>query len=311
MGGQVHAQGILRLAHQLDSLLTQRYQHADIDTDYVIRPATKWMLKGRFNFSGTTMKSQGTLKGQHFETELNADYKSTVSLGVGYLGLSLNVSLNPKKLLGRYSDFEMNFSSYGRRMGFDFSYHEAHTFTGWHEMDAANRIELSGDVLTLKTLNLSAYYCFNHRKFSYPAAFSQSYIQRRSAGSFLLALSGQAQRGVAKSDPAFTLKMTNVGIGGGYGYNYVPGKGWLLHISALPTLIVYTDRSIDYDGTDVPLDYHFPEVIITGRAAVIKQLGNTFIGLTQVFHFTGIGDEKLLAFDNQKWMSRLLFGVRL
>ena len=34
---------------------------------------------------------------------------------------------------------------------------------------------------TIKGFNL--YYIFNHRRFSYPAAFSQSTIQRRSAGS--------------------------------------------------------------------------------------------------------------------------------
>ncbi len=311
MGCQVHAQKRSRLAHRLDSLLTHHYQHADIDTNYVIRPKTKWTLKGRFNFSGASIKTQGTLEGEHFETEMRADYKSTLSLGIGYLGLSLNLALNPKKMLGRYGDFEMNFRSYGKRLGFDLSYHDANTFTGWHEREGDNRIELTGDVLSLKTLNLNAYYCFNHRKFSYPAAFSQSYIQRRSAGSFMLALSGQAQKGTAKSDPAFTFKMTNIGIGGGYGYNYVPGKGWLLHISALPTLIIYSDRTIDFDGTSVPLDYHFPEVIITGRGAVIKQLGRAFIGLTQVLHFTGIGDKKLLAFDNQKWMTRLTFGWRL
>ena len=54
------------------------------------------------------------------------------------------------------------------------------------------RVELPEDMLAVKTLNVNAYYAFDSSRFSYPAAFSQSYIQRRSAGSFLLAFSGQA-----------------------------------------------------------------------------------------------------------------------
>lgn len=36
---------------------------------------------------------------------------------------------------------------------------------------------------SVKGFNL--YYIFNHRKFSYPAAYAQSTVQRRSAGSWL------------------------------------------------------------------------------------------------------------------------------
>ena len=50
------------------------------------------------------------------------------------------------------------------------------------------RIDLPEGILQVKTLNVNAFYVFNYRRFSYPAAFSQSYIQRRSAGSFLLAI---------------------------------------------------------------------------------------------------------------------------
>jgi hypothetical protein len=48
----------------------------------------------------------------------------------------------------------------------------------------------SGD-LTLKVVNLAGYYTFNHRHFSFPAAFTQNYIQRRSAGSWLAGISYQ------------------------------------------------------------------------------------------------------------------------
>ena len=37
------------LFHRIDSFLTVRYQRANIDTNYVTRPQTKWALTGRVN----------------------------------------------------------------------------------------------------------------------------------------------------------------------------------------------------------------------------------------------------------------------
>ena len=173
------------------------------------------------------------------------------------------------------------------------------------------RITLPDGMLSVKTLNLNAFYVFNNRRFSYPAAFSQSYIQRRSAGSFLLAASGQGQHAELSGDQLMKLKMTNIGIGAGYGYNFVPGKGWLLHLSALPTFIVYSHTSLTMDDDRIPLRYHFPEVIITGRGAVVYQWSNKFIGLSSVYHFTNIGHEDRLAVHNTKWRVRAFFGLRL
>ena len=107
------------------------------------------------------------------------------------------------------------------------------------------------------------------------------------------------------------LKMTNIGIGAGYGYNYVPARGWLLHLSALPTFMVSSHTSMTFGGYRVPLDYHFPEVIITGRGAVVKQTNNLFYGLSMVYNFTNIGDEEDFSLHNQKWRIRTFFGLRL
>jgi hypothetical protein len=179
------------------------------------------------------------------------------------------------------------------------------------------RIELPADMLKVKTLNVNAFYVFNSSRFSYPAAFSQSYVQRRSAGSFLLAVSGQGQHAKLSERPdldwaqEMNLKMTNIGIGAGYGYNYVPSQGWLLHISALPTFIVYSKTSMTISDTRVPLHYQFPEAIITGRGAVVRQWGNKFLGMTMVFNFTNIGDKENLTVHNIKWRVRAFLGLRL
>ena len=296
---------------RFDSVMTEKYRKGDIDTAYIMRPRTKWTVKARFNLSGATIESEGIENGQHFKSEMTADYKSTLSMGISYLGISLNTALNPAKLLGKYNDYELNINSYGNRFGWDFIFQNAHNFTGWHDHEGMERIELPADMLSVKTLNLNAYYAFNGRRFSYPAAFSQSYIQRRSAGSFLLAASGMGQQAKLDWNQKTELKMTNIGMGAGYGYNYVPAQGWLLHISGLPTFIVYSKTSMTFGDSRVPLHYHFPEVIITGRGAVVRQRGNKFYGLSMVYNFTNIGNEESLALHNQKWRLRAFFGLRL
>ncbi|MBO4754311.1 MAG: DUF4421 family protein [Bacteroidales bacterium] len=292
-------------------MLTQSYRKGDIDTAFVMRPQTKWTVVARLNVSGAKLETMGVTNGQKFNSEITADYKSTLSVGVSYLGFSLSAALNPAKLMGKYRDYELNFNSYGKRFGYDVIYQDAHNFTGWHDMEGMERVELPADMLSVRTLNLNAFYIFNGRRFSFPAAFTQSYIQRHSAGSFLVAVSGMGQHTTLKWEQETQIKMTNIGIGGGYGYNYVPSQGWLLHISATPTFIVYSNTSMTFGGSRVPLHYHFPEAIITGRGAVVRQLGNKFLGMSMVFNFTNIGNEENLALHNIKWRIRMFYGLRL
>ena len=307
----VQAQKLWRMLKHNDSIMSQRYRSGNIDTLYITRPSTKWTLTGRINVSGAQLKMEGKQMGIPFRSEMTADYKSTISLGVNYLGVTLSMALNPAKLLGKYKDFEINLNSYNNRWGFDFIYQDARNFKGWHETEGQSRLELPPEVLTLKSLNVNAYYAFNHRRFSYPAAFTQSYIQRRSAGSFLLAVSGQGQRAKTKAQYESLLNVTNIGIGAGYGYNWVPSRHWLLHISSLPTFTVFSNTSLTVNDERIPLKYRFPEVIITARGAVIRQFGNMFVGMTMVYNFTNIGDENELSIHNDKWRTRLLVGLRL
>lgn len=311
IGADAQTQKLQRMLRHNDSLMTVRYRSGNIDTNYITRPTTKWTIVARMNVSGAKIETEGMDNGIPFKSEMKADYKSTLSVGVSYLGFSLNAALNPAKLLGRYRDYELNFNSYGKRFGFDIIYQDAHNFKGWHDHEGMDRIVLPDGTLKVKTLNVNAFYVFNSRRFSYPAAFTQSYIQRRSAGSILLAASGQGQHATLDYTQKTDMKMTNIGLGMGYGYNFVPGKGWLLHISALPTFIVYSNTSMNFGDNRVPLSYHFPEVIITGRGAVVRQWRNKFLGMSMVFNFTNIGNEERLAVHNIKWRVRTFFGLRL
>ena len=297
--------------HRVDSMLTVNYRKGNVDSAYIMRPATKWTVTARMNVSGAKIEAEGIDQGHQFKAEMEANRKATLSMAVSYLGFSLSGALNPAKLMGKYHDYELNFNSYGRRFGFDVIYQDAKNFTGWHDHEGMERIQLPDGILSVKTLNLNVFYVFNSRRFSYPAAFTQSYIQRRSAGSLLLAASGMGQHATLDWEQEMQLKMTNISLGAGYGYNYVPSQGWLLHISALPTFIVYSNTSITFGDSRVPLHYHFPEAIITGRGAMVRQWKNKFLGLSMVFNFTNIGNEEKLALHNIKWRIRTFFGLRI
>ena len=173
LASAVNAQNIFQ---HIDNSLSLRYYKGNIDTMYIMRPQTKWTFTTRINVSGTKIETKGTDNGQHFKSELEASRKATLSVGVSYLGLSLSAALNPAKLMGKYRDYELNFNSYGRRFGFDIIYQDAKNFTGWHDHGEMARIELPNGILKVQTLNINAFYVFNSRRFSYPAAFSQSYI---------------------------------------------------------------------------------------------------------------------------------------
>ena len=105
--------------------------------------------------------------------------------------------------------------------------------------------------------------------------------------------------------------MSNIGLGAGYGYNFVLGRRWLLHISAIPTFIVYSHTSLKYDEERIPLHYHFPEFIVTGRSSAVYQWRNKFLGISMVYNFTNIGDKDRLSVYNSKWRLRAFFGLRL
>ena len=71
------------------------------------------------------------------------------------------------------------------------------------------------------------------------------------------------------------------------------------------------NASMTLGDSQMDLKYHFPEVIITGRGAVVRQWGNKFLALTMVYNFTNIGNKNDFSIYNTKWRIRTIFGVRI
>jgi hypothetical protein len=303
---------------RLDSALAARYYRIPYDTNYVIRPEGKLTLKVRLNQTGNTFHVKGTVNDIYAKADLKTSHKTTVSIGASYRGLSAAVAINPAKMSGAYKDYELNLNYYSSRISLDFSYQRSETLAGdIHRDDKLETLE-SGD-LTLKVVNFAGYYTFNHRRFSFPAAFNQSYIQRRSAGSWLAGISYQGGK-INTSDglkaqnpnaPDVNIDVGHIGIGGGYGYNWVLAEKWLLHLSLLPTGVIYNRNKFTVNGERKEAQRMRLNMIFNERLAIVRNFSSRyFAGATLVMN-NSIFDDDAVVVNQNKWRARAFFGVRL
>lgn len=297
-----------------DSLLAKNYHKVKFDTNYITRPDARWTIKLRTNISNAKLRTISRKDAKLSETLVRSELRGTVSMAVAYRGLGLGVALNPAKLAGKSKDFEFNLNSYGNKFGFDIVYLDSKTYQGTQTFDAVET-GISKGTVSQKALNLNAYYAFNGNRFSFPAAFSQSYIQRRSAGSWMVGASFDGSRTEIKGSEALGTKDTRISvndlaIGIGYGYNLVPTRHWLFHLSALPTYTIYSHDNITLDGERTSMRHALLSGIITGRGAALYSWRNKFVGATMVYNYSFAGDEENLRVKRDKWRIRLFFGFR-
>ena len=103
----------------------------------------------------------------------------------------------------------------------------------------------------------------------------------------------------------------------------VPSSHWLFHLSALPTITVYShdytkmkaeveegSGDNEYQTIRNSMKCHFPSAIIMGRGAAVYSWRNKFAGATAVYNFSVAGDEDHLQVKRNKWRVRMFFGFR-
>ena len=301
----------------IDSALTARYYRTPYDTNYVVRPEGTLTLKMRLNESGESYHVRGDKDGVNYKGDLSTSRKTTVSIAASYRGLSAAVAINPAKLKGLYNDYELNLSYYSSRLSFDASYHRSTTLSG--DVERGDYVgHLNKEGVKLKMFNLAGYYVFNHRRFSYPAAFTQSYIQRRSAGSWLAGISYQSGtihttdelKERTPNAPEVDIHVGLLGIGGGYGYHWVLGKKWLLHFSLLPTIVVYNHSYMNVDGERRDAGHVRFSMIFNERASIVYNFSpRYFAGAT--FNMSNTFFNNDVRVNQNKWRARALVGIRL
>jgi hypothetical protein len=302
----------------MDSVLADRYYKIPYDSNDVVRPQGRLMLKVRMNQTGNSIHAKGTVNGLYSKADLSTSHKTTFSLAAVYRGIGVGFAVNPAKWKGIYKDYEFNLNYYSNRLSLDLSYQRSESLAGDIKGDRGEQHLLDED-LKMKVLNMVGYYAFNHRRFSFPAAFTQSYIQRRSAGSWLAGISYQGGS-IETTDklkernpnaPDVRIYLGHIGIGGGYGYNWVLGEKWLLHSSMLPTFVVFNRNNMTVNGVRKKAKHMRFNMIFNERVAVVRNLSpRYFIGATLVMN-NSIFDDDAVVVNQNKWRARAFFGMRL
>lgn len=304
-----------KLTERLDSIITIREEKAKYDTAYIQRPKQNWSFRLRLNGSGWRIRY--TQNDGERTSDFSTKPKETLAIGANYRGLAVGFAINPAKLLKKNTDTEYSVASYGNRMGFDAFYHLSRDFEATSTI-GSETTDMSDAVDRISMFSFSSYYALNGRKFSFPAALSQSYIQKRSAGSWLLSANafyadGRLNNMVVFERGATKLHMLMFGVGGGYGYNFVFGKrnDWMLHLSAAPTVVFAHYNYLESNGKKERIHYLFPELMNSSRIALVHSFGNKFAGFSAVFNMNNIGSKHEQSLNNTKWKVRVFLGMRL
>ena len=173
--------------------------------------------------------------------------------------------------------------------------------------DVMQGLSFDGFYASITGFNL--YYIFNHRKFSYPAAFSQSTVQRRSAGSILLGV-GYTKHSLEmdweKLDQLITEKLGHVpnrikldstlqfgkvsyrdlSVSVGYGYNWAFAHNWLL-AGSLSAGIGFKTTTGEMHGEKTSFrDFFFNSLNFdgVGRFGIVWNNTRWYVGASSILH---------------------------
>ena len=229
-----------------------------VDRNYIDAPKEPWQIivKGNINQSDLKMRATGDIDIVSYKAEprLKTEPSKYIGLWAGYRGYGLGYTINTGGDKGSYFTVGATGGSYGvnvrvhsfenNRPSFSFSTDFDDLINEDIDIEEED-VELE-DPIRVHTVIADAYYLFNGKRFSYAAAYDQSVIQKKSAGSIMAgamfyygkidyATKNNAEliylmRGLGK------VKLWQGSVGAGYAYNWVPVKGLLVNAMAMPML---------------------------------------------------------------------------
>ena len=222
-----------------------------------------------------------------------------------FLGWSVDIDDIFRKTSRKNKGTEFDLSLYSSKFGLDLFYrrtgnnYKIHKLAGFPD-DTPPGYSANFDGLKVDIRGLNVYYIFN-RKFSYPAAFSQSTNQRRSAGSMIAGFSFSKH----KLDFEYTrlpefiqetmnpgmkvekIKYTNANLSFGYAYNWVFARNCLACISLTPA-IAYKASNVNSEAQEPQwlgkfnLDFLIRAGIVYNNGKYYA--GTSFVGKNYNYH---------------------------
>lgn len=221
-----------------------------VNRQYIEIPKRPWQVIVRSNLNQASINlsrdllfnnANGESNMVSFDPSFRTKVMTSIGVWAGYRGYGFGFSVTPGKK-GSY----VVLSALGAKYGVQIRYRSFDQKVADLSSDSpfSDGLEM-GNPVHLKSFFAEAYYLFSSKRFSYAAAYDMSSIQLLSAGTFLVgATYFQSDINLSDADLSLIMMMNGVGrvkmwqgsVGGGYSYNWVPKKGWLLNVTVMPTL---------------------------------------------------------------------------
>lgn len=222
----------------------------------------------------------------------------------GWRWIFLGYTFDVKRPSEGGSSSSFNLSLYSSMIGCDFVYiknsgnYKLRKAVGFDNVDPKSVRDIPFTGLSTRTLSFSLYYVHNHRRFSYPAAYNQSTVQRKSCGSALFGLgfSRQNTNGDYTQLPEALsanlideLKFSNINyryyyLSAGYAYNWVFARNWLLGASFMPSVGLRKAQGEKLKGREVLLDIKNLSFDCTSRIGLVWNNSHWFAGASFISH---------------------------
>lgn len=246
-----------------------------MDRRYVEQPQKPWQVIAQGSVNQSDLLMTTTFEGEalidqrfgdiYWESQLKPSIASYAGVWVGYRGYGIGYSAS----LGHDNGSLLKLGAIGGRYGVNLRIRRFDTnepvirlsgyLPDWQEA-YIQQYKLDKPI-RVRTLSLDGYYLFNYKRFSYSAAYDQTVIQKRSVGS-LMAGAVYYHSSVAydnDEDADFIMFMNDIGIikqsqlsiGAGYSYNFVPCKGLLINAMVMPMVSVFNRVKVWYFSSDL------------------------------------------------------------
>ena len=253
--GQTMAQeGLLSLVKKAKTLIDSMAV-SGVDRRYIDAPDKPWriIVRGNVNQSIVSMTTAGSIADFEYSARpyLKTEPSRYVGLWGGYRGCGVGYTVNVGGDKGSYFTIGATGKFYSVNMRIHSFKNSSPNFDlnsdlipeenkdEWHKVQLTNPIKV-------RTVIADGYYLFNSKRFSYAAAYSQSKIQKRSAGSLMAGAMyyyGHIDYASdSNGDLIYTMhglgrvKLWQGSVGMGYTYNWVPARGLLVNATAMPML---------------------------------------------------------------------------
>ena len=305
--------------HRVGKVFTRFFREFDnIDTIYIEPQRYNYtvMLQNTNTYEEYTLYSK---EGQKISFAPDPSYRLGPYVGWRWVFLGYTFDLKHINASSNHTNKkEFDLSLYSSMLGVDLFWRQ--TGNDYHiqrmdlgdniNTDAMHMVDFDGFKASIKGLNL--YYIFNHRKFSYPAAYSQSTIQRKSAGSWMVGLGytdhqlevdwdklssvvderlnqQTAEESKARIDSSLmfsTIKYSDISATVGYGYNWVFAQNWLFNAS-LSLGVAYNHSRSDVEKSKFDFkNFNFKNFNLdgVGRFGIVWNNMKWYVGASTIIH---------------------------